>query len=380
MSTFWKKKIEAVAEEEAHALEVDGRARHQLAGLVAVVEAERQPDEVRVHAAAHVHLDVERLLAGEEAAARHQRGAHDTDAGDQADDDPEPVRVMADERLVDDPAPRQPDERDLCGLRADGEEDRDEEADAVGAKEAEQAYERRSVRNGTHFRQGIGVVTAPDGSPVELYALFPDRGEGEIVAGAVPAGASILELGCGTGRMTRQLVARGFAVAAVDESPEMLEHVRGAETVCARIEGLDLGRRFDAVLLASNLFSTEVEQRRAFLATCARHSDVVVVETLPLGWEPKSGSRRIGAATSETLVDRIEDGVVHGAVEYAARGKRWRHEFSMRVFADEQELAAALAEGGFRLDRWLDRERGWFVAQAAPSRTSSASRDPGRSA
>ena len=60
---------QAVAEEEAHALEVDGRARHQLAGLVAVVEAEREPDEMRVHAAAHVHLDVERLPAGDEAAA-----------------------------------------------------------------------------------------------------------------------------------------------------------------------------------------------------------------------------------------------------------------------------------------------------------------------
>ena len=73
--------------------------------------------------------------------------------------------------------------------------------------------------------------------------------------------------------------------------------------------------------------------------------------------------------TSETLIDRIEDGVVHGAVEYAAGGKRWRHEFSMRVFADEEEPGAALAEGGFRLDRWLDRERGWFVATAAPART-----------
>ncbi len=213
------------------------------------------------------------------------------------------------------------------------------------------------------------MVTAPDGSPVELYALLPDRGEGELVAAAVPAGASILELGCGTGRMTRQLVERGLAVTAVDESPAMLEHVRGAKTVCARIEGLDLARRFDAVLLASNLLSTDFEQRRAFLATCARHSDVVVLETLPLGWTPTSGSRTLGEVTSETLVDRIEDGVVHGAVEYAARGQRWRHEFSMRVFAGEDELAAALVDGGFRLDRWLDRERGWFVATAAPART-----------
>jgi SAM-dependent methyltransferase len=212
------------------------------------------------------------------------------------------------------------------------------------------------------------VVTARDGSPVELYALLPDRGEGEIVAAALPAGASILELGCGTGRMTRQLVARGFVVTAVDESPAMLEHVRGAATVCARIEELALDRRFDAVLLASNLLSVDGPQRRAFLAACRRHSDVVVVETLPLGWRPKPGPGQLGEVTSTTHVDRVEDGVVHGSVDYEARGTRWRHEFSMRVFADEAELGDALAEGGFRLDRWLDRERGWFVATSAPAR------------
>jgi hypothetical protein len=37
----------------------------------------------------------------------------------------------------------------------------------------------------------------------------------------------------------------------------------------------------------------------------------------------------------------------------------------MRVFADEGELAAALAECGWVLDRWLDRDRGWFRAVRA---------------
>ena len=39
---------QAVAEEEAHRLEVDRRSRHELARLAAVVEAERQAEEVRV--------------------------------------------------------------------------------------------------------------------------------------------------------------------------------------------------------------------------------------------------------------------------------------------------------------------------------------------
>jgi hypothetical protein len=132
----------------------------------------------------------------------------------------------------------------------------------------------------------------------------------------------------------------------------MLEHVRGAETVCARIEEIDLGRRFDAVLLLSNLLTVEPEQRRAFLDACARHGDLLVVETLPLGWQPPE---------SESLrIERVDDGVVHGEVLYDGG---WSHPFAMRVFADEDELAEALGE--WRLDRWLDRGRGWFTAVRA---------------
>lgn len=201
---------------------------------------------------------------------------------------------------------------------------------------------------------------APDGSPVELYARLPELGEGEVVALAVHAGASVLELGCGTGRITRQLVRLGFRVTAVDESAEMLAHVEDAETVQARIERLELGRRFDAALLASNLVTAEPEQRRAFLETCRRHADLVVVEGLPLGWSPEDGERTLGEVVSRLRVGRLEDGVVHGEMEYESGGEQWRHPFAMRVFADDAELAAALAEAGLRLERRLDAR--WFVA------------------
>jgi SAM-dependent methyltransferase len=209
---------------------------------------------------------------------------------------------------------------------------------------------------------------APDGSPVGVYALLPARGEGAIIARAVPPGASIVELGCGTGRMTRQLVELGFRVTAVDESAAMLAHVHDAEVVEAKIEALDLGRRFDAVLLASNLITTSPAQRRAFLETCLRHSDVTVVEMLPLAWQPEEGESTTGGVVSRLRVTSVLDGVVTGTVEYEARGQTWEHSFDMRVFADEDELGEALAEGGLRLDRWLDRDRGWFVARAVPAR------------
>jgi hypothetical protein len=48
---------EAVAQEEAHGLEVHRRSRHELPGLMAVVEAEREAQEMRVHRVSHVELD-----------------------------------------------------------------------------------------------------------------------------------------------------------------------------------------------------------------------------------------------------------------------------------------------------------------------------------
>jgi SAM-dependent methyltransferase len=213
------------------------------------------------------------------------------------------------------------------------------------------------------------MPVAPDGSPVELYALLPEMGEGGRVAQAVPAGASILELGCGTGRITRQLLRLGYRVTAVDESPGMLARVEGAETVCSRIEGLDLRRRFDAVLLASNLITVKPDQRRHFLEACKRHADMVVVEGLRLGWCPANGKSdwvESGEVSSRLWIESVEDGVVLGAVEYAAGVGKWRHEFEMKVFADQNELDKALGEAGLRLDRWIGDEGGrWFVAVPA---------------
>ena len=118
---------------------------------------------------------------------------------------------------------------------------------------------------------GPGVIT-PDGCAVDFYALLPPGREPEIIHRAAGrADASILELGSGTGRVTNALVNLGHPVVAVDESPEMLAHIRTAELVCARIEDLALSRTFDVVLLASHLLNVpDTGIRQALLRTCAR--------------------------------------------------------------------------------------------------------------
>jgi SAM-dependent methyltransferase len=208
---------------------------------------------------------------------------------------------------------------------------------------------------------------APDGSPVEIYRALSGEAEAELIASALPAGATILELGCGTGRVTHELVARGFAVTAVDESAEMLEHVRGAETVQARIEEVDLRRTFDCVLLASHFVNAP--DADVFLAACARHVDaggVVLVEAYPSDLEWAVGRvTRIGDVSFGLADVDLEGDRVRATMAYELDGRRWLQEFEA-VLLDDDALERALQRSGLAFERWLDRARGWFAARPLP--------------
>lgn len=60
-----------------------------------------------------------------------------------------------------------------------------------------------------------------------------------------------LDLACGTGGFTRELLAAGLEVTGLDGSPEMLqvarEHLSGLELVQGDLRTFELGRRFDLV-------------------------------------------------------------------------------------------------------------------------------------
>ena len=59
-------------------------------------------------------------------------------------------------------------------------------------------------------------MITPDGCAVDFYARITARGEPEIVHDAAGPGASVLELGCGAGRITHPLLAPGWFAAAAD--------------------------------------------------------------------------------------------------------------------------------------------------------------------
>jgi SAM-dependent methyltransferase len=214
---------------------------------------------------------------------------------------------------------------------------------------------------------GPGPI-APDGCAVEFYALISDRGESRIVHEAVGPGASILELGSGAGRVTRPLIGLGHAVVAVDESPDMLARIDSAETVCSSIEDLALARRFDAVLLSSNLINVpDDETRAAMLATCRAHvadTGCVIVQQHPPAWFDNAGDRE---RTQDGIILRLRDltrpapDLFSGTAEYVAGDRRWTQTFTARRIS-VSVLATSLATAGLRLDRYLTPDQGWFRA------------------
>jgi SAM-dependent methyltransferase len=98
----------------------------------------------------------------------------------------------------------------------------------------------------------------------------------------------VLELGCGTGRLADALVALGHPTTGVDQSAAMLAHVHRAAPVLADIEGLDLGRRFDGVVLASHLVNVADPARGRRSLPPARATSI------PAGWCSSSAMTQPG--------------------------------------------------------------------------------------
>jgi SAM-dependent methyltransferase len=211
-------------------------------------------------------------------------------------------------------------------------------------------------------------VITPDGCSVEFYALLPSMGEPEIVHDAIPPGASILELGAGAGRMTHRLVELGHPVVAVDESGEMLARIRGAETVEAPIQELDLGRRFDAVVLASFLVNEpDDDVRGRFLGACRDHvrdDGCVLVQRHPPAWFDEAAE---GERTSAGITFRLRDlgrpgpGLLAATVEYQVGERVWTQWFTARRL-DDGALVAVLAEAGLAVDAYLTGDGSWLRA------------------
>lgn len=91
---------------------------------------------------------------------------------------------------------------------------------------------------------------------------------------------NILELMCGTGRISKPLIDAGFPLTCVDYSEEMLEVFRkkiggpqNVEIICQDVCELDLGKRFDLIIIPSNSISEilDKEKRRQAFRRIYKH-------------------------------------------------------------------------------------------------------------
>ncbi|TCK22618.1 class I SAM-dependent methyltransferase [Pseudonocardia endophytica] len=135
------------------------------------------------------------------------------------------------------------------------------------------------------------------------------HGEADLVHGLGPR--SVLDGGCGTGRVAIELARRGLAVVGVDPDADMIDAARAKATelawVRSGLEDLDLGRRFDVVVLAGNVIPYAAD-RAGVVAGCARHLEtggsLVAGFQLQPGWPTLDEYDAWCAAAGLELADR----------------------------------------------------------------------------
>lgn len=115
--------------------------------------------------------------------------------------------------------------------------------------------------------------------PVDLYDAVHQGTPGDVAfyQRECEGARSVLELGCGSGRVLAALAAPGRRLVGLDADADALElaagRVPGAQLVAGRMQELDLGEHFDRILAPfSALYCLDgVEALEATLRTVVRH-------------------------------------------------------------------------------------------------------------
>jgi cyclopropane fatty-acyl-phospholipid synthase-like methyltransferase len=119
---------------------------------------------------------------------------------------------------------------------------------------------------------------------------------------ALPAGATVLDLGCGSGSpVAKHMAEHGLHVSGVDSSPTLIslcrERLPDQEWLVGDMRLLQLRRRFDGILAWDSFFYLTPDDQRSMFDVFARHaasSAVLMFNSGPAHMAKASG--RIGAA------------------------------------------------------------------------------------
>jgi len=206
-------------------------------------------------------------------------------------------------------------------------------------------------------------------------ALIHDRGYGGYADNCAPAilellapvhDGLVLEFGCGSGALTRHLVAAGLRVIATDASPDMLELARAALGGSAELRQLTLPGdplpAADAVVSTGHVLSylpdaAAIEAALAAAADALRPGGVLAVDILDLDYGPlRAGERPFAKVEPDWAIitefsapapDRfVRD--AHTFVADGAGGWRRGHERHENVLVDTSALPGLLAAHGVR--------------------------------
>src|SRR4051812_37672307 len=108
-------------------------------------------------------------------------------------------------------------------------------------------------------------------------SFWNDKGWHDLFIKALPKGARVLDLGCGSGSPVAQHLAKsGLQVTGVDSSPTMISLCRQRlpehDWIVADMRTLSLRRRFDGILAWDSYFHLDHDDQRRMFDVFASHA------------------------------------------------------------------------------------------------------------
>ena len=169
------------------------------------------------------------------------------------------------------------------------------------------------------------------------------------IAARIPAGAPVLDLGCGSGvPISRFFIDYGFALTGVDAAPAMIaicrERFPDATWIVEDMRKLALGRRFHAIFAWDSFFHLPPDDQRAMFPTFQAHAAPGALLLFTSG--PKAG---------EPIGNLFGEPLYHASL-------------------DEAEYRSLLAANGFEVLSYRAEEQdiggrtAWFARNSLESR------------